>query len=87
MKSFGTQKVNLNIGHIGIFAVNQGIRNFPFLKENFHFYFPKLFLCESAGFRLSNALSTIKLSFEHADIHHFEFKVPNLIFQGFFTLN
>ena len=73
MKSFGTQEFNLNIDHIGNFAVNQGIHNFTFLKEIFHFYFPKLFSCQSMGFRLSNALSIIKLSFEHAEIHDFEF--------------
>ena len=75
MKSFGTQKFNLNIDHIGNFAVNQEMHNFTFLifERNFPLLLPENFLCESMGFGLSNALSITKLSFEHAEIHEFEF--------------
>ena len=73
MKSSGTQNFNLNISHIGIFAENQRKGILLFLKINFHFYFPKVFSCQSMAFGLSNALSTMKLSFEHTDIHDFAF--------------
>ena len=67
----GIQTFTLNIGHIVIFVVYQRTRNLVFMKNNFHFYFRKFIRCESMISELSNALSPIKLSFEHTKIHHF----------------
>ena len=72
-------EIQFNIGHIGVFVVNQRIRNLPFLKK-FPLLLPEFFSCKSMAFGFSNALSTMKLSFEHADIHDFEIQIQKLIF-------